>query len=236
MSQKELQSFIRGLHLWADLAKKACDEAVEPRHKDYWLKPMVSWLTRPDPRGGPDIVVSGPNFGAYVYAIDKDKKTGYGIGDDIIKASKVGAFEQESFADLRAALAGVDGGHDAVACLVKFISTRMPDFKLNGPAHADIRAIADTLKALAQAKPGAAKDAASPESRALALLIEHPDWTDTDIAKAVGVHRTTLYDWPKFKMARKAQVTGELRVQSKRSSRRSDRINAAKHQEENDGE
>jgi hypothetical protein len=40
-----------------------------------------------------------------------------------------------------------------------------------------------------------------PEARALALLTMHPEWSDTRIAKEAGVSRTTLYDWPKFKLA-----------------------------------
>jgi hypothetical protein len=43
-----------------------------------------------------------------------------------------------------------------------------------------------------------------PQAHALALLVQHPDWTNTQIAKAVGVNRTTLYDWPRFKAARAA--------------------------------
>ena len=42
------------------------------------------------------------------------------------------------------------------------------------------------------------------EALALAMLVEHPDWPDTKIAKAVGVYRTTLYDWPNFKKAKEA--------------------------------
>ena len=42
------------------------------------------------------------------------------------------------------------------------------------------------------------------EERALGLLAAHPDWTDTQIAKAIGVHRTTLYKpaWRKYRAAR----------------------------------
>jgi hypothetical protein len=40
------------------------------------------------------------------------------------------------------------------------------------------------------------------EAKAVALLVAHPDWSDTDIAKAVPCHRTTLYSWNKFTAAR----------------------------------
>jgi len=44
----------------------------------------------------------------------------------------------------------------------------------------------------------------SREAMALGLLADHPEWTDTKIAKAAGVARTTLYSWPRYKMARDA--------------------------------
>ncbi|MGD0786128.1 MAG: hypothetical protein ABR969_09995 [Sedimentisphaerales bacterium] len=47
------------------------------------------------------------------------------------------------------------------------------------------------------------------EALALAMLVQHPDWSDTKIAKAVGVSRTTLYDWPKFKKAKEALKQGK---------------------------
>jgi len=43
------------------------------------------------------------------------------------------------------------------------------------------------------------------ESQAVALLIEHRDWTADAIAKVVGVARQTLYDWPHFMAAWKAR-------------------------------
>jgi hypothetical protein len=48
----------------------------------------------------------------------------------------------------------------------------------------------------------------SGEAKALALLVQHPEWTDSQIAKAVGVNRTTLYEWHKFKAAKKARKSG----------------------------
>jgi hypothetical protein len=47
------------------------------------------------------------------------------------------------------------------------------------------------------------------EALALAMLVEHPDWPDTKIAKAVGVSRTTLYDWSNFKKAKETLKQGK---------------------------
>lgn len=49
----------------------------------------------------------------------------------------------------------------------------------------------------------------SGETLALAMLVEHPEWTDKKIAEAVGVNRTTLYDWPNFKKAKEALKQGK---------------------------
>ncbi len=46
------------------------------------------------------------------------------------------------------------------------------------------------------------------EAKALALLVQHPEWTDTAIAKSVPCSRTTLYDWPKYMAAREALRQG----------------------------
>jgi hypothetical protein len=47
------------------------------------------------------------------------------------------------------------------------------------------------------------------EALALAMLVKHPDWPDTKIAKTIGVNRTTLYDWPIFKKAKEALKQGK---------------------------
>jgi hypothetical protein len=47
------------------------------------------------------------------------------------------------------------------------------------------------------------------EALALAMLVDHPDWSDTKIAKAIGVNRTTLYDWQNFKKAKEALKQGK---------------------------
>jgi hypothetical protein len=54
--------------------------------------------------------------------------------------------------------------------------------------------------------PGAQAEAATPkisnEAIALAVLADHPEWTDTQIAKVAGCNRTTLYKWTKYVRAR----------------------------------
>lgn len=52
------------------------------------------------------------------------------------------------------------------------------------------------------------------EAKALAMLVEHSDWTDTKIAKAVGVSRTTLYNWSSFKKAKEALKQGRNKFPS----------------------
>ena len=47
------------------------------------------------------------------------------------------------------------------------------------------------------------------EPLALGMLLKHPDWPDTKIATAIGVSRTTLYDWPNFKKAKEALKQGK---------------------------
>ena len=45
----------------------------------------------------------------------------------------------------------------------------------------------------------------STEARAVAVLLEHPDWSIIRIAKALGICRQTLYKFPRFKAAREAR-------------------------------
>jgi len=52
-------------------------------------------------------------------------------------------------------------------------------------------------------------DGLTGEALALAMLVKHPEWSDTKIAKAVGVYRTTLYDWPNFKKAKEVLKEGK---------------------------
>jgi hypothetical protein len=61
-----------------------------------------------------------------------------------------------------------------------------------------------------------------PEARALAMLSMHPGWTDTKIAREVGVARTTLYDWPRYKNARALLKAGKNdRPRAPKSAKRS---------------
>jgi len=48
------------------------------------------------------------------------------------------------------------------------------------------------------------------EAKALALLVEHPGWSNTKIAERVPCNRTTLYRWPRFMAARDQQEAARL--------------------------
>jgi hypothetical protein len=48
----------------------------------------------------------------------------------------------------------------------------------------------------------------SKEALALAVLADHPDWPDTEIAKKAGCNRTTLYTFKKFMAAKKILRAG----------------------------
>jgi len=73
---------------------------------------------------------------------------------------------------------------------------------------AELRQIADALAPEGKdAEPDGA--ALTSEAKALALLVEHPDWTDTKIAKNVPCSRQTLYAWPTYRKARGIQESGK---------------------------
>ena len=56
---------------------------------------------------------------------------------------------------------------------------------------------------------GATEGGGSPkESRAMALLIEHPEWSNTKIAKEAGCSRPSLYRMSRFMAARQTQRAG----------------------------
>ena len=65
----------------------------------------------------------------------------------------------------------------------------------------------------------------SGEAKAIALLVQYPEWTDTKIAETVPCSRTTLYTWPRFMAARKAKKQNS-RPPSGRKDRESGRIEA----------
>jgi hypothetical protein len=44
------------------------------------------------------------------------------------------------------------------------------------------------------------------ESKAVAMLVEHPDWTNAQIARAIGCNRTSVYRFKTLKAARNAQM------------------------------
>ena len=74
--------------------------------------------------------------------------------------------------------------------------------------RARARADAEEAKQVATPEAGA-KEADKPaqpelsnEALGLTILQQHPDWTNTRIAKEVGVSRTTVYRWKSFKGAR----------------------------------
>jgi hypothetical protein len=46
------------------------------------------------------------------------------------------------------------------------------------------------------------------EAQAVALLVQHPEWSDSQIADAIGCARTSLYRWPKFTISRAALQEG----------------------------
>lgn len=51
----------------------------------------------------------------------------------------------------------------------------------------------------ATTKSGSGKPEITVEVRALVMKTNHPDWTVTKIAHELGVHRTRLYEYPRFK-------------------------------------
>jgi transcriptional regulator of acetoin/glycerol metabolism len=52
----------------------------------------------------------------------------------------------------------------------------------------------------------------SAKARVLAILVEHQGWSNTKIAKEAGINRTTLYNYPEFKTARKMQKQNKEKI------------------------
>jgi len=105
----------------------------------------------------------------------------------------------------RAALAGIDPNKilDAAENVVwdfsPIIRGRLGLLKLQAAAIA-------AQEAAPTAGQGPAQNdaqAMSADARALAVLAEHADWTPTQIAKKIGVSRTSLYRLPQYQKARK---------------------------------
>lgn len=61
-------------------------------------------------------------------------------------------------------------------------------------------------------KPEAAKTSTSKKARALASLVDHPDWTDEQIAQAAGCHVKSLYRWKDYARARELLRRGRGNV------------------------
>ncbi len=51
--------------------------------------------------------------------------------------------------------------------------------------------------------------AVNKEAMALAILAQHPDWSDAEIARNAGCSRTSLYRWPKYVQAREILEQGK---------------------------
>lgn len=58
----------------------------------------------------------------------------------------------------------------------------------------------------------AVDDHLSGEAKALATLVQHPEWSDKDIADHVGCSRASLYRWTKYRAAREALKAGRQRL------------------------
>jgi hypothetical protein len=57
------------------------------------------------------------------------------------------------------------------------------------------------------------EEALSKKMRALAILAEHPEWSDKRIAAEVPCGRQTLYTWPEFVETREALRNGRAKYQ-----------------------
>jgi hypothetical protein len=70
-------------------------------------------------------------------------------------------------------------------------------------------------ESIVEKKAGKAKsqpEKLSAKAKAIAVWTEHPDWTDTKIAKEAGISRTTLYDYPEFKNLRAMQKQDKNKI------------------------
>ena len=99
-----------------------------------------------------------------------------------------------------------------------------------------LRARIDSLNQQREKSKGEPKDSKSEikenaniltgEPLALAMLVEHPDWSDTKIAKKIGINRTTLYDWSNFKKAKEALKEGKNHLPKGRKDSKNGNIEA----------
>lgn len=80
-----------------------------------------------------------------------------------------------------------------------------PELKALEARLAELNARPENTQTLDTAIPDytgvSVKDDTSKEAKALAALVEHPEWTKTRIAEYVGCNRQSLYGMKKFKAA-----------------------------------
>lgn len=67
--------------------------------------------------------------------------------------------------------------------------------------------------------------------RAVLLRLNHPDWSDNEIAKGAGVARTSLYDWALYRAAKKARCPRKT-ISGKRGMIRKGRLVELEHKVE----
>ncbi len=79
---------------------------------------------------------------------------------------------------------------------------------------------AGTSEDAAEERGVEAKPELTKEARALATLVEHPEWSDIKIAKEAGCHVRSLYRWKAFTGARVAQK--EVKADIPKGSKSSD--------------
>jgi DNA-binding transcriptional regulator YiaG len=150
-----------------------------------------------------------------------------GAGRDVEKALKLGAFNRPEHTILHTqveqALSQKNEINPYISAwseIVLWLKYKKPPFptdvKEDFPTNCEIvaKAILDEAEAIEQPETARSDDAEKKneptgEPLALAMLVKHPDWSDTKIAKYIGVSRTTLYDWPNFKKAKDALKQGK---------------------------
>ncbi|MCC7291436.1 MAG: hypothetical protein IT449_05160 [Phycisphaerales bacterium] len=73
---------------------------------------------------------------------------------------------------------------------------------------------------------GGSDDVLKGEAKALALLVAHPEWSNTQIAKAVPCNLRTLHKWKLFKQARAALKSTRATVAHGSKDRKTHRVEA----------
>ena len=132
----------------------------------------------PDPRAGMHVL----------YAVEAARRLGLDVPDPLPQKGMTISEERKWFEALeenagRAALSGT--AEWAAAVQPRVSSAKWPE-----PSDA----VSSAPDAIAeQARPALSKKA-----KALAVLVEHPDWTDGQIANAAGCHVKSLYRWSEY--------------------------------------